>query len=176
MADQLTLDRCKTAVLIMDFQNRMLNELSEAARKDILKKANDILSKARQIGIPVIYIEVRRGERTPEMEIHPGVAPKPGELVLTKQRVGPFTTTNLNEVLKKLGVDTLVIFGIATQGCILTTVRCGADLDYKIVVVSDCCANPPSEEVHRILMEKVFPGQASVVKAQEILGVLAKAK
>ena len=64
MADQLTLDRCKTAVLIMDFQNRMLNELSEAARKDILKKANDILSKARQIGIPVIYIEVRRGKKS----------------------------------------------------------------------------------------------------------------
>ena len=58
MADQLTLEKCKTAVLIMDFQNRMLNELSEAARKDILKKANDILSKARQVGIPVIYIEV----------------------------------------------------------------------------------------------------------------------
>jgi nicotinamidase-related amidase len=49
-------------------------------------------------------------------------------------------------------------------------------MDYKIVVVSDCCANPPSEEVNRILMEKVFPGQANVVKTQEILGVLAKAK
>jgi nicotinamidase-related amidase len=86
MANQLTLDRCKTAVLIMDYQNRMLNELSEAARKDILRKANEILSKARSVSIPVIYIEVRRGERTPEMEIHPGVTPKPGELVLTKQR------------------------------------------------------------------------------------------
>ena len=175
MANQLTLDRCKTAVLIMDYQNRMLNELSEAARKDILRKANEILSKARSVSIPVIYIEVRRGERTPEMEIHPGVTPKPGELVLTKQRTGPFTTTNLNEVLKKLGVDTLVLMGIATQGCILTTVRCAADMDYKLIVVSDCCANPPSEEVHRVLMEKVFPAQASVVKAQELLGVMGKA-
>jgi hypothetical protein len=39
-------------------------------------------------------------------------------------------------------------------------------------VVSDCCANPPSEEVHRVLMEKVFPGQASVVTAKEVLAVL----
>jgi hypothetical protein len=75
--------------------------------------------------VPVIYVEVRKGERTPEMEIHPGVTPKPGEVVLTKKRTGPFTTTNLNEVLKNLGADTLILFGIATQGCVLTTVRCG---------------------------------------------------
>ena len=172
MAGQLTIDKKKTAVLIMDYQNRMLNELSETARKEILEKANAILAKARKNKIPVIYIEVRGGERTPEMEIHPGVTPKAGEVVLTKKRTGPFTTTNLNEVLKNLGADTLVLFGIATQGCVLTTVRCGADMDYKLVVVSDCCANPPSEEVNRILMEKVFPGQASVVTAKEVLAVL----
>jgi nicotinamidase-related amidase len=172
MVGQLIIDKKKTAMLIMDYQNRMLNELSEHARKEILEKANAILEKARKANIPVIYVEVRRGERTPEMEIHHSIAPKTGDMVLTKQRTGPFTTTNLNEVLKKFGADTLVLFGIATQGCILTTVRCGADLDYKLVVVSDCCANPPSEEVNRILMEKVFPGQASVVTAKEVLAVL----
>ena len=172
MTGQLTIDKKKTAVLIMDYQNRMLNELSERARKKILEKANAILKKARKDKIHVIYIEVRRGERTPEMEIHPGITPKTGDLVLTKQRTGPFTTTNLNEVLNKFGADTLVLFGIATQGCVLTTVRCGADLDYKLVVISDCCANPPSEEVNRILMDKVFPGQASVVTAKEVLAVL----
>jgi nicotinamidase-related amidase len=172
MVHQLTIDKKKTAVLIMDYQNRMLNELSELARKELLEKANAILQKARKDKIPVIYIEVRRGERTPEMEIHPGITPKAGDLVLTKQRTGPFTTTNLNEVLNKFGADTLVLFGIATQGCVLTTVRCGADLDYKLVVISDCCANPPSEEVNRILMDKVFPGQASVVTAKEVLTVL----
>ena len=175
MAKITTLDKGKTAVLIMDYQNRMLNELSEEARTVILKKANDILAKARSKSIPVIYIEGRGGPRTPEMEIHPGVAPKEGEVVLTKQRVGPFTTTNLNEILKKLGVDTLILFGIATQGCILTTVRCAWDMDYKLAVVSDCCANPPSEEVNRILMEKIFPDQALVITAKETLAMLAKA-
>ena len=175
MAKLTTLDKCKTAVLIMDYQNRMLNELTDEARTVILKKANDILTKARATSIPVIYIEVRGGPRTHEMEIHPGVTPKPGETVLTKQRVGPFTTTNLNEILKKQGIDTLVIFGIATQGCILTTVRCAWDMDYKLVVVSDCCANPPSEEVNRILMEKIFPDQATVITAKETLAMMAKA-
>ncbi len=172
MAGPLTIDKSKTAVLIMDYQNRMLNELTEPVRKEILEKANAILAKARKDKVPVIYVEVRKGERTPEMEIHPGITPKPGDVLLTKKRTGPFTTTNLNEVLKSLGADTLILFGIATQGCVLTTVRCGADLDYKLVVVSDCCANPPSEEVNRILMEKVFPGQASVVTAKDVLAVL----
>jgi nicotinamidase-related amidase len=172
MVKELTINRGKTAILIMDYQNRMVNELAEAQRKETLRKVNDILSSARAKSIPVIYIEVRRGERTPEMEIHPAVAPKPGEVVLTKQRTGPFTTTNLNEVLKNLGVDTLVLMGIATGGCVLTTVRCAADMDYKLVVVSDCCAHPPDAEIHRILIEKIFPGQASVVTAQEILAVL----
>ena len=80
MAGQLTIDKKKTAVLIMDYQNRMLNELSEPARKEILEKANAILAKARKDKIPVIYIEVRGGERTPEMEIHPGITPKAGEV------------------------------------------------------------------------------------------------
>ena len=40
MAGTLTIDKSKTAVLIMDYQNRMLNELSEPARKEILEKAN----------------------------------------------------------------------------------------------------------------------------------------
>ena len=175
MAKQLTIDKCKTAILPMDFQNRMLAELSEETRTEILKKANDILAKARQIGIPVIFIEFRRGERTPEMEIHHALTPQTGELVLTKQRTGPFTTTNLNEVLKKMGVDTLVLMGIATQGCVLTTVRCAADMDYKLIVVSDCCANPPSAVVNRILMENVFPAQASVLTAQQLFEVLGKA-
>jgi len=82
------------------------------------------------------------------------ITSKPGDLVLTKQRTGPFTTTNLNEVLKRLGVDKLVLMGIATFGCVLTTVRWAADMYYKLVVVSDCCSNPPDAEVHRVLWKK----------------------
>lgn len=108
------------------------------------------------------------------MEIHINITSKPGDLVLTKQRIGPFTTTYLNEVLKRLGVDTLVLMGIATFGCMLTTARWAADMDYKLVVVSDCCANPPDAEVHRVLMEKVLPIQASVVTCHQLLEVLGK--
>ena len=173
MVKQLIVERSKTVILLLDYQNRMLSKLAESPQKEILKKANAILSEARRIGIPIIY-EVRGGERIPEREIHLAIAPKAGELVLTTQRTGPFTTTNLDEVLKKQNVDTLVLMGIPTSGCVLTTVRFAADMDYKLIVVSDCCAVPQDDELHRVLIEKVFPHQSMVVTSQEILDVLGK--
>jgi len=171
MAEQLSLNRNKTAVLIMDYQNRQLSFFPEDFQKELTARANKVLAKARHDGIFVIYVEVRRGERTPETEIHTSVTPQPGEPVLTKQRFGPFSTTNLDEILKKQGIDTLVLMGISTSGCVLSTVRWAADIDYRLIVLSDCCADR-DDEVQRVLMEKVFPRQASVVTSQELLQAL----
>ena len=173
MAEQLSFDRNKTAILIMDYQNRQLSNFSDAFRDELLAKANTVLAKARHEGIPVINVEVRRGERAPETEIHPAVTPPSGEILLTKSRVGPFSTTNLDEILRKQGVETLVLMGVRTSGCVLSTVRWAADIDYRLIVLSDCCADA-DEELHRVLMEKVFPwnGMATIVTSQEFLQAL----
>jgi nicotinamidase-related amidase len=171
MAEQLSLDRSKTAVLIMDYQNRQLSSFSEDFREAIIARANAVLDKARQESVPVLYVEVRRGERTPETEIHTSILPRPGEPVFTKSRVGPFSTTDLDETLKNQGIETLVLMGISTSGCVLSTVRWAADIDYKLIVVSDCCADR-DEEVNRVLMEKVFPRQATVVTSPELIQAL----
>ncbi len=168
MAEQLALDRSKTAILIMDYQNRQLGYFSEDFQNELIARANEVLAKARRESIPVIYVEVQRGERIPETKIHSAITPQPGEIVLTKQRVGPFSTTNLDEVLRKQGVETLVLMGISTSGCVLSTVRWAADIDYRLIVLSDCCADR-DDEVHRILVEKVLPRQATVVTSQDFL-------
>jgi nicotinamidase-related amidase len=174
MAKQLSIDRGKTAVLIMDYQKRQLSNFTEEFQNGLLKRANQVLAKARGERIPVIYVEVIRGERTPETEIHPAITPKSGEMVLTKRRTGPFTTTNLDEILKKQGIETLVLMGVSTSGCVLTTVRCAADMDYRLIVLSDCCADV-DDEVQRVLMEKLFPRQASVITSEEFLQVVERA-
>ena len=171
MAEQLSFDRDKTAVLIMDYQNRQLNRFSEDFQNELIARANKVLAKARQTGIPVIYVEVLRAERTPETEIHSAVTPLPGEPVLTKSRVGPFSTTNLEEILKNQGIETLVLMGIATSGCVLSTVRWAADIDYKLIVLSDCCADQ-DDELQRVLIGKLFPRQATVVTSPEFLEAL----
>ena len=174
MSEQLSFNRSKTAILIMDYQNRQLGYFSESFQSELIARANKVLAKARLEGIPVIYIEVLRGERTPEREIHPAITPQPGEPVFTKRRTGPFSTTNLDEVLKKQGIETLALMGISTSGCVLSTVRWAADIDYRLIVLSDCCADR-DDEVQRVLMEKVFPRQASVVTAQEFIQAVGEA-
>ena len=72
-----------------------------------------------------------------------------------------FTGSDLQVVLRSLGADTLVLTGIATSGVVLSTLRQAADLDYRLVVLSDACLDA-DPEVHRVLTEKVFPRQAAV--------------
>ena len=74
--------------------------------------------------------------------------------------------SDLDVVLRSLGVDSLVLTGIATSGVVLSTLRQAADLDFGLTVLSDLCAdNDP--ETHRVLMDKVFPRQAAVMTAAE---------
>ena len=61
-----------------------------------------------------------------------------------------------------------MFFGITTSGIVLSAPRRAFDLDYRCVVLQDACFDR-DEEVHRVLVEKVFPAQASVVTVEEFL-------
>jgi nicotinamidase-related amidase len=100
------------------------------------------------------------------------VAPLAGEITVTKRRVSAFAGSDLDVVLRSLGVDSLVLTGIATSGVVLSTLRQAADLDFKITVLHDGCADS-DDEVHRVLTQKVFPRQASVVSAGEWCALVA---
>jgi len=196
MADQVSFERGKTAVLVMDYQNDIIGGYPEAFQKELLARANRVLAAARRRDIPVIYVVVRFREGYPEIsprdiarraikesgrlregttgaEIHPALAPQPGEVVVTKRRTGAFSTTDLAAVLSACGINTLVLMGVSTSGVVLSTVRWAADIDYQLIVLADCCADR-DEEVQRVLVEKVFPRQATVVTAKEFLQALGR--
>jgi nicotinamidase-related amidase len=181
----------RTAVLIMDYENDIVAMLPESAQTSLLEKAGTILKASRQAHMPVIYVVVRfrdgypevnpqnklfsglkdsgrLREGTPGAEIHAKVAPQSGDIIVTKRRVGAFSTTDLETILRSKNIDTIVLFGISTSGVVLSTVRWAADMDYKLAVISDACADSDAE-VHRVLMDKVFPRQAAVVNTQEFL-------
>ncbi len=74
MTQNLKIDREKTAVLIMDFQQRMINNTASDP-EDVVKKAAQVLAGARGAGIPVIYVIHRGGgliEYAPDVELHEG--------------------------------------------------------------------------------------------------------
>lgn len=74
-----------------------------------------------------------------EAQILDELTPQPSDVVLTKTGSGAFTSTNLDHLLRNLGVTTLVVCGMWTNSCVETTVRHAGDLDYRVVVVDDAC-------------------------------------
>ncbi|HET9983703.1 MAG TPA: isochorismatase family cysteine hydrolase [Longimicrobiales bacterium] len=194
MPAELSFERGRTAVLIMDYQQAMVSGVGGGADA-LLERARRVLDAARAAGVPVIYIVVgfREGypevsERnvlfarvkgssrlllgTPGAEIAPAVAPAPGDVTVVKHRVGAFHGTDLEVILRAREIDTLVLLGIATSGVVLSTVRHAADADYRLVVLADCCADADAE-VHRCLLEKVFPRQATVSSSEAFVEALA---
>jgi nicotinamidase-related amidase len=106
-------------------------------------------------------------------EVHAAVAPEPGDVLVTKKRVSAFAGSDLDVVLRSLDVDALVLTGIATSGVVLSTLRMAADLDYELTVLRDACADG-DDEVHRVLMDKVFPRQASVMPTDQWVAQLPR--
>lgn len=171
----------KTALLVMDAQQGMVSRVPDPGYLPRLARA---AGAARDAGIPVIHVVVgfrpggpERSARNksfgalppqaftpgdPNAEIHPEVAPRAGEIVVTKRRVSAFTGSDLDVVLRAGDIGHLVLTGIATSGVVLSTLRQAADLDYRLTVLEDACADLDAE-VHRVLVEKVFPRQADVL-------------
>ena len=74
-----------------------------------------------------------------EAQILDAIAPHEGDVVLTKTGSGCFTSTNLDHLLRNMGVETVVLSGMWTNSCVETTARHAGDLDYQVVIVEDAC-------------------------------------
>jgi nicotinamidase-related amidase len=178
----------KTALLLMDIQEPTVKMLPDST--DFIKSVTHAIQIARLNNIPLIYVVVgfRKGypEASPNNKsfsvikkntamsfdseesarVHASVTPQPNDILIVKKRISAFTGSDLEVVLRSLGIIHIVLTGIATSGVVLSTLREAADKDYVITVLSDCCADR-DEEVHRVLMTKVFPRQAEVMKTEE---------
>jgi nicotinamidase-related amidase len=172
------------ALLVMDVQPGILDRLPEADREGYLARVRTTVEAARRKGIPIRWVVVGFRHGMPEasarnrafatykqqapaflLDPRPAIAPEEGEVVITKRRVSAFTGSDLEVVLRSGDVQHLVLCGISTSGVVLSTLREAADRDYRLTVLSDLCADP-DPEVHRLLLEKVFPRQAEVITGE----------
>ncbi len=182
-----TIDPKRSALLVMDMQEELVASLGEAAGP-LVDRAATLVTAAREAGMPVLYVVVgfrpgypeldwqgpmyarvsgRFQTTTPGSDIVDALRPRAEDVIVFKHRVGAFSGTDLDQILRAKRIDTLVLLGISTSGVVLSTVRHAFDADYRLVVVEDACTDR-DDEVHRVLMEKVFRGQARVAKAAEI--------
>lgn len=106
----------------------------------------------------------------PTTQMHPKLTPKEGDFVHRKVRFGAFMISPSKAMLEDFAanqIDTVVIVGLVTSGAVLSAVRQLSDLDFRLVVLEDCCADHDAE-VHKMLCEKVFPKQAKVIESSEL--------
>jgi len=181
----------KSALLVMDMQTAILSMLPDSS--NILKNTNKAIEIAKSNKIPVIYIVLGFRNDFQEVnpnnkafanlkgrlanskieeftQIHPELAPQKDDLIVIKRRVSAFTGSDLEVVLKSLGINHLLLAGVATGGVVLSTIREAADKDYILTVLSDCCTDS-DDEIHQTLINKVFPRQANVINVVEWLEV-----
>jgi nicotinamidase-related amidase len=196
MTDAPTIDPPSTALLVMDFQQAIVGMIEDS--DTLVARAAEAIDLVRRRGGHIGYVRVAftaadledipptssMGARiasgpqafmddSPTTQIDERVAPRNGDIIVRKTRVGAFSTTDLAQQLAGRGVDTLILAGISTSGVVLSTVRDASDRDYRLLVLADATADRDAA-VHACLMEKVFPRQAQVITVAELESLLGR--
>lgn len=177
----------KTAFLVMDVQTGVVPLVP--INDTYLPLMADTINSARSAGIKIIYTVVSFRPSHPECSprnpifgvlaksnsfvtgapataIHPSIAPLPTDIVVEKKRVSAFSGSDLDIVLRSLGVEKLVMAGIITSGVVLSTLCEAVDKDFEIVVLRDLCVDF-KEETHRVVMDDLFAKRGTVVGARD---------
>lgn len=148
--------------------------------------ARRVLEAFRDRGEAVVHVQhvwdaadasfMRPG--TPGVEIHENVVPRSGEPVVRKAHPNAFLDTPLEQELRALGADHVVVCGMMTSMCVDATVRAAVDLGFRATVVHDACAAPdlefagetiPARAVHGAFIAALGDGYADVRSADELV-------
>jgi nicotinamidase-related amidase len=173
----------------MDVQQITVAMLGAAADSYLANIAIAI-KKARANNIPIIYVVIGFRPGYPEVSpsskifstlknnpaikfdtseaarVHSSLAPAPEDIIVTKKRVSGFAASDLEVLLRSMGINHIILSGLVTSGVILSTLCEATDKDYAITVLSDGCADL-DEETHRVLTTKVFLRHANVLTIEE---------
>ncbi len=204
------IDPSKTALIVVDMQNDFVAPgapMETPAGRAMLPHLQQALACCREHGIPVIYTAhihrpggfdlgllahvppIARGEAladgSPGVAIFPEVAPRDGDIMITKHRFSAFYGTDLEIILRGLGVTTVVIAGVTTENCCHATARDAFFRDFQVVFLSDATANLPypdlgygsmsADEVHRATLVILARDTADVIPTETFIARVATA-
>lgn len=191
------------AIVVIDIQNDFVADNGWAASVGWDPKHNQIaarntaalLAEARDVRVPIIFIqaiydEVYLGAPMRERNARRGVegprcitgtrgadfylvAPQQGEAIVQKHRYSAFAETELNTVRPHLGVRSLILTGVYTEGCVESTARDGYFLDYYITLVDDCCATT-TPEIHQGVLQRCERDWGVVATSGQIISAWSR--
>ena len=144
----------KQALLVIDVQNGMFQDGNSVYKGDaLLHNLQDLIARARFCEIPIVYIQ-HNGPvghpleyRTCGWEIHSDITPSIEDIVIQKKNPDSFLKTSLDEQLRKLSVEHIIITGIQTEVCVDTTCRRAFSMGYKVTLASDTHSTWNGEDI-----------------------------
>jgi nicotinamidase-related amidase len=190
----LALDPHKTALVLIDLQQGIVNRPGGGPRSgaDVVKNAAKLTEKFRATGAVVVLVHVNfnaddKDRLNPAVdqpmqfnqsalppnwaELVPEIGPKPGDFIITKHQWGAFYGTELDLQLRRRGVRTIVLGGIATNIGVESTARDAYERGYEQIFVEDAMASV-SAEAHEFVVKNIFPRIGRVRSTEEVLAAL----
>ncbi len=190
----LSLDPNKTAFVVIDLQKGITGrETAPYSSKQVIDNCARIGKRCNELGTLVALVHVAfssdGGDRLQQpidspMQAPPGgmppdwaeFVPEIGMLrsgvVITKRQWGAFHGTELDLQLRRRGIDTIVLGGIATNMGVEQTAREAWQLGYAVVIAEDACATM-SADMHTFAVEKIFPRISRVRSTADIAAALS---
>lgn len=175
------------ALIVIDLQKGIVVIPTAHPASAIVDRSAQLARAFRERGLPVVLVNVTAAapgrtdagphkfsfpddwtEFVPELEQHPD------DLIVSKQRVGAFIGTSLDERLRQRGVTQVFMTGIATSAGVESTARSAYDYGYNVVLVVDAITDR-NADVHRHCVEKVFPRIAETDTTGNVLKLLKQA-
>lgn len=175
------------ALLIVDFQ-RSYTRTWRARTLAPVQATATVLAAARERGVPVCFTYMGYDPARPDAgvwgmkaktlidnvrgseacQIDPLIEPADGETVLEKRAPSAFFGNDLAAGLRRLGVDTIVVCGTSTSGCVRATVVDGLSHDFRVIVPEPCVADP-SEPSAQAALSDIDTKYGDVVSLDEVL-------
>lgn len=121
----------------------------------------------REFGINVAS-DSRDGQILEELD------PQPGDLILNKTTASVFFSTALDRTLRQMGIETLVVGGVVTSGCVESAVRDACDLDFGVVLVDEACADR-TPDLHEQALKRLNRNFAIVRSLDEAVAEIESA-
>lgn len=183
----------RPALLVVDFVNGFYDPeiLGGGNIPEAVTATVPLLAFAREKGLPVVFTRIVYAadgsdaglwcekvprlrdltEEAPASHVVPALAPRPGELVIRKTQASAFFDTPLAACLVARGVDTLIVTGCTTSGCVRATVIDAMSSNYRTVVVTDCVGDRALDP-HRANLFDMGQKYSDLMRATEIMAAL----
>jgi nicotinamidase-related amidase len=190
MTQALSLDPSRTALVMIDLQHGIVGRsVAPHSGQQVVARAKQLADTMRAKGAAIVWVRVLLNElhfaqadvsmRSPDAppapaeasELVPETGVQAGDLVVSKRQWGAFYGTDLELQLRRRGIDTIVLGGIATNFGVESTARAAFDRSFRLVFVEDATSGL-AEDMHRFTFEKLFPYMGYVRTTQQVIDTL----